>query len=72
MKNPVLAGLYLSPQEILKQNQIMNRYPNQLAIGWYHGAGILLRPMGPILTKAARTNFDHFSENFPHGRVDFV
>ena len=22
--------------------------------------------------KAAGTNFDHFSENFPHGRVDFV
>ena len=44
-------------------------------------AGILLRPLGPFFTKAAGTNslkatgvsnFDHFSENFPHGRVDFV
>ena len=72
MKNPILAGLYLSPQEILKKTQIMNRYQNQLAIGWYHGAGILLRLLGPILTKAAGTNFDHFSKKFPHGRVDFV
>ena len=43
-------------------------------------AGILLRLLGPILTKAAGTNslkvvgtnFNHFSENFPSGRVDFV
>ena len=43
-------------------------------------AGILLRLLGPFFTKvdgtnslkAAGTNFDHFSENFPHGRVDFV
>ena len=42
--------------------------------------GILLRMLGPIFTKAAGTNslkaagnnFDHSSENFPHGRVDFV
>ena len=42
--------------------------------------GILLRLLGPILTKAAGTNslkadgtnFDQFSETFPHGRVDFV
>ena len=90
MKNPVLASLYLSPQEILKQTQIMNMHPNQLAIGRYHGVGILLKPwivsgillrlLGPILTKDAQTNylkdigtnFDHFSVNFPHGRVDFV
>ena len=44
VKNPVLVGLYLSPQEILKQNQIMNRYTNQLAIGWYHVMGIPLKP----------------------------
>ena len=66
MKHPDLAGLYLSPQEKLKQTQIMNRYPNQLAIGFYHGAGILLKPrivagillrlLRPILTKAAGTN----------------
>ena len=66
MKNPILAILYLSPQEILKKNQIMNRYPNQLAIGRYHGsvillkpwimAGILLRLMGPFFTKAVGTN----------------
>ena len=43
-------------------------------------AGIFLRLLGPFFTKdagtnslkAAGTNFDHFSENFPHGRVDFV
>ena len=43
-------------------------------------AGILLRLLGPILTKAAKTNslkvagtnFDHVSEKFPHGRVGFV
>ena len=43
-------------------------------------ADILLRLLGPILTKATGTNslkavgtnFDHFSETFPHGRVDFV
>ena len=43
-------------------------------------AGIPLRLSGPFFTKAsgtnslkaAGTNFDHFSENFPHGRVDFV
>ena len=43
-------------------------------------AGILLRLLGPILTKdvgtnslkAVGTNFDHFSEIFSHGRVDFV
>ena len=43
-------------------------------------AGILLRLLGPFFTKAAgtnslnavATNFDHFFENFPHGRVDFV
>ena len=43
-------------------------------------AGILLRLVGPFLTKAARTNslkdagtnLDHFSKNFPHGRVYFV
>ena len=42
--------------------------------------GILLRLLGPFLTKAAGTNslkatgtnFDHFFENIPHGRVDFV
>ena len=56
MKHPVLVGLYLSPQKILKKNQIMNRYPNQLVIGWYHGAGILLRLLGPFFTKAAGTD----------------
>ena len=58
----------------------MNRYPNEIAIGWYHGAGILLKPLivvgillrllGPILTKvvgtnslkATGTNFDHSLE----------
>ena len=43
-------------------------------------AGILLRLLGPFLTKvvgtnslkAAGTNFDYFSKTFPHGRVDFV
>ena len=43
-------------------------------------AGILLRLLGPFFTKAVGTNsfkaiginFDHFSEKFPHGRVDFV
>ena len=43
-------------------------------------ASILLRLLGPFFTKVVGTNslkvvgtnFDHFSENFPHGRVDFV
>ena len=42
--------------------------------------GILLRLLGPFFTKVpgtnslkvVGTNFDHFSENFPHGRVYFV
>ena len=42
--------------------------------------GIILRLLGPFFTKAigtnslkaVGTNFDHFSENFPRGRVDFV
>ena len=35
-------------------------------------AGILLRLLGPFFTKVVGINFDHFSEKFPHGRVDFV
>ena len=66
MKNLVLEGLYLSPQERLRKTLIMNRYPNQLSIGGYHGAGILLKLwivadillklLRPFFTKAAGTN----------------
>ena len=31
-----------------------------------------LKATGTDSLKASGTNFDHFSENFPHGRVYFV
>ena len=37
-----------------------------------NSGGHSLKVAVTIFTKAAGTNFDHFSENFPHGRVDFV
>ena len=45
MENLVLAYLYLFPHNPLRKPDTMNIYLLQQAIAWYHGVGMLVKPL---------------------------